>query len=431
MDLLPFLVFLATMCLGVPVAIALGAGALVFFLTSSGVPAEAFAQKLQSPFGSFPLIAIPLFVLAASILNFAGVSGRIFDLADALVGRSVGGLGKVNVLLATLMGGVSASAAADAAMQAKLVGEPMVERGYPRPFVAAIIATSAVITPIIPPGIGFILYGAMTETSIGRLFAAGIVPGILLCIALIFTVHVVTRLSGFHHSVGAAGSVDPRHRIGVFAALRRASLALLMPVFIVVGIRYGAFTPTEAGGVLVVIGLVFGFLVYRELSVPDLGRAIEETGESTASLMLIVCCSTSLAFYLTWEGVPQQAARFVVSQFSSKLMLILVVNAVLLVAGMFLDTVSAMIILVPIMHPIALRAGIDPVHMGVMVVLNLTIGAVTPPVGLLMYLVNGVLGTSVAEFARASLPFLAALLFVLGLVAAFPELSLAVPRALY
>ncbi|MGE0716870.1 MAG: TRAP transporter large permease subunit, partial [Alphaproteobacteria bacterium] len=193
MDLIPFAVFLGAMALGVPVALALGAGAVVFFLGSDGLPAEAFVQKVQSSFGSFPLLAIPLFVLAASILNAAGVSQRLFALAEVAVGRSTGGLGKINVLMATLMGGISASASADAAMQAKLVGQPMIERGYPRPFVAAIIACSAVITPIIPPGIGFILYGAMTETSIGRLFTAGILPGLLLAAALILVVHVEAR----------------------------------------------------------------------------------------------------------------------------------------------------------------------------------------------------------------------------------------------
>lgn len=431
MDLTPFLVFLAAMCFGVPVAIALGAGSLVFFLSSSGIPLEAFAQKMQTSFGSFPLLAIPLFILAGSILNQAGVSQRIFDLADALVGGSIGGLGKVNVLLATLMGGVSASAAADAAMQAKMVGEPMLARGYPRPFVAALIASSAVITPIIPPGIGFILYGAITETSIGRLFAAGIVPGLLLCAALIVTVHLVVKINKYDIRLKAAAITSSQRNGRIVSALRRASLALVIPVFIVVGIRYGVFTPTEAGGVLVLIGLFFGFLVYRVLRLRDLGHAIHETVESTASLMLIVSCATGFAFYLTWQEIPQQVVRFVMSQFSDKMMIILVINVVLLVAGMFLDSVSGILILAPIVHPIAVQVGIDPIHMGLMVVLNLTIGAITPPVGLLMYLVNGVLGTSVVQFTKAVLPFLAALLIVMGCVAVIPDLSLAVPRFLY
>ncbi|MCC7048371.1 MAG: TRAP transporter large permease [Alphaproteobacteria bacterium] len=432
MDLMPLIVLVVAMCLGAPVGTALGASALWFFIFADGVPHEAFVQKIQSSFGSYPLLAIPLFIFAASILNMAGVSQRLFDLADALVGRTVGGLGKVNVIMATLMGGISASAAADAAMQAKLVGQPMVNQGYPRAFVSAIIASSAVITPIIPPGIGFILYGAMTETSIGQLFAAGIVPGLLMCVALVTVVHVVTKIKGYDRLRTTPPAADWPSRVRrMRLALRRASLALAMPIFIVVGIRYGVFTPTEAGGVLVLIGLFFGFVVYRELRLGDIGRAIAETMETTASLMLIVCFSTAFAFYLTWEMIPQQVTQLVLSHTNDKYTVILAVNVILLLVGTFLETIPAMIILVPLIHPIALRLGIDPVHIGVIVVVNLTLGSVTPPVGILMFLANGVLGTTVAEFTRASIPFIGAIVAVLALISAFPDLCLAIPRALY
>lgn len=429
---MPLVVLVAAMCLGAPVGTALGASALWFFMSADGVPHEAFVQKIQSSFGSYPLLAIPLFIFAASILNMAGVSQRLFDLADALVGRTVGGLGKVNVIMATLMGGISASAAADAAMQAKLVGQPMVNQGYPRAFVSSIIASSAVITPIIPPGIGFILYGAMTETSIGQLFAAGIVPGLLICVALVIVVHVVTKVNGYDRLRTTPPAADWPSRVRrMRLALRRASLALAMPIFIVVGIRYGVFTPTEAGGVLVLIGLFFGFVVYRELRLSDIGRAIAETMETTASLMLIVCFSTAFAFYLTWEMIPQQVTQFVLSHTNDKYTVILAINVILLLVGTFLETIPAMIILVPLIHPIALRLGIDPVHIGVIVVVNLTLGSVTPPVGILMFLANGVLGTTVAEFTRASIPFIGAIVAVLALISAFPDLCLAIPRALY
>jgi tripartite ATP-independent transporter DctM subunit len=431
MDLLPLAVFLAGLCIGAPVAIALGAGALVFFAFAGGVPAEAFVQKLQSSFGSFPLLAIPLFVLSAALLNLSGVSQRLFELVDTLVGRSVGGLGKANILLATLMGGVSASAAADAAMQAKLVGMPMVERGYPRPFVSATIATASIITPIIPPGIGFILYGAMTETSIGRLFAAGVVPGLLLCAALMFTVHLVAKRHGYGAAAAASAAARGSFPSRLMKAMRRAALALLMPFFIVFGIRYGFFTPTEAGAILVVIALAYGVVVYRQLSLRDIGKAIHETVEATASLMLIVAFATAFAFYLTWEGIPQEILRFLLGRIGEPLLVLLILNLVLLVAGMFLDTVSAMIILVPIIHPIALRIGIDPVHIGLIVVLNLTMGGVTPPVGLLMYLSNAIIGCTVGEFTRAAWPFLVALVTVLALVVLFPALSLTIPNALF
>ncbi len=431
MDLLPMAVFLFGLCAGAPVAIALGAGSLVFFIFAAGVPAEAFAQKLQSSFGSFPLIAIPLFILSAALLNLSGVSQRLFELVDTLVGRSVGGLGKANILLATMMGGISASAAADAAMQAKLVGLPMVARGYPRPFVSAIISASSIITPIIPPGIGFILYGAMTETSIGRLFAAGVLPGLLLSATLMIAVHLVVRRSGYGAAAAQGSSALGSFGSRLLGATQRAAVALLMPFFIVFGIRYGVFTPTEAGAILVVIALIYGTLIYRQLGLRDIATAIHETVEATASLMLIVGFATAFAFYLTWESIPQEVLRFLLARVSEPLLVLLVLNLVLLVAGMFLDTVSAMIILVPIIHPIAVRVGIDPVHIGLIVVLNLTIGGITPPVGLLMYLSNSIIGCSVAEFTRASWPFFLALIGVLSLVVLFPALSLTVPNWLF
>jgi len=436
MDLLPLWVAIAAMCLGVPVAIALGAGSLLFFLTAAGLPAAAFAQKLQSSFGSFPLLAIPLFMLAGAILNVSGIAGRLFDLARALLGRTSGAAAKIAVVLSTLMGGITASAAADASMLAKLLGQPMIQRGYPRAFIAALIASSSMITPIIPPGIGLILYGAMTETSIGQLFAAGVVPGLLVAAGLFLTVHLVARRQGYEQlprrgaqppSAAAAAVEIPR----LGHALKRAWIALTLPAFIVVGIRYGIFTPTEAGGVLVLIALILGVAVYRQVRARDIADALIETGGQTASLMLIVAFSTAFAFYLTWEGIPQMTANWVAANFHDPIAILLMVNLVMLVTGILLETVPAMIILVPILHPIALAAGIDPVHMGIVVVLNLTIGSISPPVGLIMFLVNGALGVSVGQFTRASWPFFLAFLLILLAVTLLPAISLVLPRALY
>ncbi|MBK9607537.1 MAG: TRAP transporter large permease [Betaproteobacteria bacterium] len=431
MSLLPFICFFVGMLIGAPIAIALGGGALAFFLTAGGIPMEAFVQKMQAPFGSFPLVAIPLYVFAATVLNYAGVTRRLFDFAEALVGSSVGGMAKVNVVFATLTGGVSASATADAAMQAKVIGLPMLERGYPKAFVAVVIAASSIITPIIPPGIGFILYGAMTDTSIGQLFAAGILPGILICIVLIVTVHIVVKGRNFpwtnaeHERKAAVAATS------VMRSFRRALLALLMPFIIVFGIRYGIFTPTEAGGLLALIGLVFGLVVYRELKPFHFPLILHETVAATASLMLIVCFSTAFAFYLTWEGIPQQIMRVVTSTVTDPYLLLLLVNIVLLIAGLFLDTVSALIILVPIILPIAIKAGIDPVHLGVIVVLNLTFGAMTPPVGTLMYLVNSILNVTVMQFTKAAAPFFAAYLVLLTIISYVPKISLLLPRAMF
>lgn len=431
MTLLPFYTFLAGMVIGAPIAISLGGGALVFFVTAGGLPMEAFVQKMQAPFGSFPLLAIPLFVFAATVLNYAGVTRRLFEFAEALVGATTGGMAKVNVVLATLTGGVSASATADAAMQAKVIGVPMVERGYPKAFVAVVVAASSIITPIIPPGIGFILYGAMTDTSIGQLFAAGVLPGLLICAVLILTVHIIVKRKNFGWTKPESERQAAFSGANVARTFRRAFFALAMPFFIVFGIRYGIFTPTEAGGLLAVIGLVFGFVIYRELKPSHFAPILHETVAATAALMLIVAFSTAFAFYLTWEGIPQQIMRAVTSKISNPYVLILLLNVFLLAAGLFLDAVSALIILVPIVFPIAMRAGIDPVHLGVIVVLNLTFGAMHPPVGTLMYLVNSILGVTVLQYTIAAIPFFLAYFVLLGIISYVPMISLLVPRAIF
>ena len=431
MTLLPFYCFLVGMAIGAPIAIALGFGALVFFVTAGGLPLEAFVQKMQAPFGSFPLLAIPLFVFAATVLNYAGVTRRLFDFAEALVGATTGGMAKVNVVLATLTGGVSASATADAAMQAKVIGVPMIERGYPRPFTSVVIAASSIITPIIPPGIGFILYGAMTDTSIGQLFAAGVFPGLLICAVLVGTVHLLVNRKSFGWTKPEGERAVAFSGARMASAFRRALFALAMPFFIVFGIRYGVFTPTEAGGLLAVIGLVFGFVIYRELKPSHFPLILHETVAATATLMLIVCFSTAFAFYLTWENIPQQIMKAVTSAISNKYWLILLINVFLLASGLFLDTVSALIILVPIVFPIAMKVGIDPVHLGVIVVLNLTFGAMHPPVGTLMYLVNSILGVTVVQYTKAAIPFFVAYFVLLGIISYVPFISLLLPRAIY
>lgn len=431
MTLLPFYCFLVGMVIGAPIAISLGGGALVFFLTAGGLPMEAFVQKIQAPFGSFPLLAIPLFVFAATVLNYAGVTRRLFEFAEALVGSSTGGMAKVNVVLATLTGGVSASATADAAMQAKVIGVPMIERGYPKAFVSVVVAASSIITPIIPPGIGFILYGAMTDTSIGQLFAAGVLPGLVICAVLILTIHIVVKRKNFPWTKPEHERKTAIAATNVARAFRRALFALAMPFFIVFGIRYGIFTPTEAGGLLALIGFVFGFVIYRELKPAHFPLVLHETVAATASLMLIVCFSTAFAFYLTWEGIPQQIMQVVTSKISNPYLLLLLLNLFLLASGLFLDTVSALIILVPIIFPIAMKVGIDPVHLGVIVVLNLTFGAMHPPIGTLMYLVNSILNVTVIDYTKAAIPFFVAYFVLLGIISYVPMISLLLPRALY
>lgn len=425
MDLLPLVAFLALLVLNVPVAIALAAGALAFFFIQSGLPLPIYAQRLASTSFSFPLLAIPMFTLVGVIMNHAGITRRLLDLAEALVGHMIGAIAQANIVLATLMGGLSASGYAEAAMQAKMLGTEMVRRGYPPSFSAAIVASSSVITPIIPPGLGFVIYGFLADVSIGRLFIAGIVPGLMLAAALMVTTHFIARGRRYDRLTTERASLSDVGR-----ALREAGWALTVPVFVIVGIRYGVFTPTEAGAVAVVYAALIGLFAHRELKLSDFPAILTESTLATGMVMIVIAAATAFGYYMTLERLPSRAAEVLALLTDQPLLMLLLINLFLLVIGMFLESLAALIILTPILVPIATGLGIDLVQFGLVVVLNLALGALTPPVGGLMYISCSVLNVSIVDYFRSVLPLFAALLFVLLLVTAFPALVTFLPDLL-
>jgi tripartite ATP-independent transporter DctM subunit len=411
--------------LNVPVALSMAIAALSFFLLGAGPPIGIYVQRLVAATDSFPLLAVPFFILAGSIMNHAGITRRLMTLAEALVGHWRGGLAQANILMATLMGGLSASANADAAMQSKMLGPEMVKRGYAPAFVAAITACAAVVTPIIPPGIGLIVYGFLADVSIGRLFIGGVVPGILICAALMVATRFVAMRRGY---TPVRDRFVSRAELG--AAFRDAIWALTIPVFILVGIRFGIFTPTEAGAMTVVYTLVVGFLAHGELKVADLPGILLETVLATSTVMLIICAAGAFGFYMAWERIPPQIATALSTVTDSPILLLLLINALLIVIGMLIEGTAALILLAPILVPVVTHLGIDPVHFGLVMVVNLTIGGVTPPVGTLMYTTSTIMGVKLEQFAVEALPLLAAMFAVLLLITLFPELVLFLPTAL-
>ena len=423
MNLLPAFVMLGLFALNVPVAFAMAMAALAFFLMGAGPPITIFVQRLAAATDSFPLLAVPFFILAGSIMNHAGITRRLMTLAEALVGHWRGGLAQANVVLATLMGGLSASANADAAMQAKMLGPEMVKRGYHPSFVAAITASAAVITPIIPPGIGLIVSGFLADVSIGRLFLGGVVPGLLVCAALMVATAWISRRRGY---------VAVRERFVSGPELRRAfkdaGWALTIPLFILVGIRFGFFTPTEAGAMTVVYALAVGFLAHGELKVQDLPAILTETVLATSTVMLIICAAGAFGFYMAWERIPPRLAALLVALTENPLYLLLLINLLLVVVGMLIEGTAALILLAPILVPVVTKLGVDPVHFGLVIVLNLTIGGVTPPVGTLMYTTSTIMDVRLDAFAREVVPLLVALFAVLLLITFVPELVLFLPR---
>lgn len=426
MEVVPFLVLAVLMVLNAPVALCLAIAALAFFLTGPGVPVQVFVQRLISSTESFPLLAIPFFILAGVVMNHAGITGRIMALADTLVGHMVGGLARVNVLLSTMMGGMSGSANADAAMQSTILVPEMTARGYDKAFSAAVTAFSAIITAIIPPSIGLILFGYLADVSIGRLFIAGLVPGALICILLLFTVGHISRVEGYPPSRDRRATWKERGR-----ALTDAAWGLMIPVAILGGIRFGWYTPTEAGAIAVCYALFVGAVIYRALDLRRVPAMLIEAAVATSVIMLIICAAQAFGFFLSWERLPAQLSEAMLALSNNPLLILLLINILLILVGTILEGGAALIILTPLFVPVITPLGIDPVHFGVVVVLNLTIAGVTPPVGTLMYTTCSITGVSVGAFTRKALPFFAVMLLALFLVTYVPAITLWLPELVY
>ena len=425
-EVLPLVVFLILLVVNAPVAIALAAGALTFFMAAQGVPIRLFVQRLVAVTESFPLLAVPFFILAGLIMNEAGITRRLLVLAETLVGHMVGGLARVNVLLSAMMGGMSGSANADAAMQSAMLVPEMERRGYDRAFSAAVTAFSAIITAIIPPSIGLILYGFLANVSIGRLFLAGIVPGILTSVFLLVVVGRASRRNGYPSS--RAVPATARERLG---ALGDAIWALMIPVGLLGGIRFGWYTPTEAGAIAVVYAVLIGAFVYGDLKLARLPGLFVEAAVATSIIMLIICAAQAFGFFMAWERIPTRLSQAILAVSDNPLVLLLLVNLLLLAVGTVLEGGAALVILTPLMAPLLAPLGVDPVHFGIVVVLNLTIAGVTPPVGTLMFTACAISRVRPADFVRSAGWLYAAMAAVLLIVTFVPALSLWLPMLVY
>jgi len=419
---LPSILLVLLFALNVPVAFAIAISALSFFFLAEGLPIDIFFQKMVASTESYPLLAVPFFVLAGSLMNAAGITRRLLHLADALVGHLTGALAQACTVLATLLGGLTASSSADAAMLSKLFGPEMVKRGYSAAFAAAITSSAAIITALIPPGIGLIIYGYLADVSVGRLFLAGVVPGFLLAFSLFVTTWAIAKHRGY--------APERQHFAGwgeVLRAGRDAVWALLIPVFVIVGLRYGVFTTTEAGAITVLVVVLVGAFIYRELTWEKMPFVLRETVLDTSSVMLLICAASAFGFYLAWERLPPQMAAWMVGLTKDPAMLLLLINVMLIVLGTAVEGTAALIILTPIFVPVILKFGIDPVQFGIILVTNLTIAGITPPVGQMMFISCAVLRVPMEVYTVEILPFLAAMCAVLALITFVPGVSLWLP----
>ncbi|WP_323038928.1 TRAP transporter large permease [Gemmobacter sp.] len=420
----PILVMFALFALRVPIATALLIATAVYFgVVNTFMPKETMIQNMVASLESFPYLAIPFFTCAGVVFNYSGITTRLMQLANLLFGHMRGGMAQVNVALSALMGGLSGSANADAAMQTKMLVPEMERLGYGRAFSTVVTAASSCITPIIPPGIILILYALVADVSVAKMFAAGFLPGLLLCVVLMITVALVSRHRGY------APARDGRATLReIGAQVGRSIWALLLPFGIIMGLRLGLFTPTEAGAVAVVYALFVGAVIYRELKWHHLGAIIEESVVATAGVMFLICAANAFAAYMTWEGIPAAFSTWLVGSVSDPIVLLIVVNLLLLFIGFFFEGGSAIILMTPLLLPVATQLGIDPVHFGIVMAVNLTIAGFTPPVGTMMFITISIAKVRMEDYVREAWPFFLALVVCLLLLSFIPDIALLLPR---
>ena len=409
------------MALRVPIAFATLGAALVYFVFAP-VPAEIFIQQVTNGLLPFPILAVPFFILTGSLMARGGIATRVLGFADALVGHRRGGLGQVNVVNSVLIGGMSGSANADAAIDSRVVVPVMVRHGYSRSFAAAITSASAVIAPILPPGIGLILYGVLASVSIGRLFIGGVVPALMMAVALSIVVDRISKRRGY----GSTRS-ERLPFAAVLRSARDAIWALLMPILLLVGLRLGVFTPTELGALASFYALFVGVVMYRELALRDVLSALRETVLTTAILALILAAASAISYIITVEQIPQTLIEGLTGFSDNPYVILLLINLLLVALGALFESTALLVILTPILAPVAAGLGIDLVHFGLILVINLTIGAITPPVGPILFTVATITGISVEELSKDLFPFVGALVVVLLLVTYVPALVTGLP----
>jgi tripartite ATP-independent transporter DctM subunit len=411
--------WIAAMLAGVPLFASMGLASFAF-VALGGLPGTIVPQKITQSVNSFPLLAAPLFILMGNIMNSAGITERIFGFATACVGWVRGGLCHANILASVIFAGMSGSAVADAGGVGTLEIKAMRAEGYDAETAAAITASSATIGPIIPPSLPMVIYGVTADVSIGGLFLAGVIPGLLMAGALMLMVAQVARRRNLprHPFPGAAS---------LWAAYRRGHWALMTPVILFGGMMSGAFTPTEAAAVATLYALVLGLFIYGDFRLSDLPRILADTAETTGVVLALVMAAGAIGWCLSISRIPQTLGPWMVSAIGHKLLFLLVVNVILLVVGCFMEALAAMLILVPIFAPAAAQLGIDPIQFGLVFVLNLMIGTVTPPVGVVLFVTAKVAGISFDAMARAILPWLVPLLAVLAAITLWPPLTTWLP----
>lgn len=418
-----FISLLVLMFLGVPIAVSLGLSTVLGVLMHDTLPLEIIPQRIFVSINSFPLMAIPFFILAGNLMGAGGISKRLVTFASSLVGHFTGGLAMVAIVTSMFFASISGSGAATTAAIGSILIPAMVARGYHIEYAAANQAVAGALGIIIPPSIALILYGVAAEVSIGDLFLAGIIPGLLITFCLLISAFIIAKRRGY---VGEERQSFP----SVVKAFKESILALLMPIIVLGGIYSGIFTPTEASVVAVVYSFVVGFVVYREISFAQLIETLKGSAISSSIIMIVIGTAGLFGFYLGITGVPDLIYNSISGVITNKYTFLIVVNIILFFAGMFLEGGAAILIFVPLLFATAVNLGVDPVHFGIIMVCNLAIGLVTPPVGIDLFVVSQLTNLSIVKIAKAVIPLIIVFAFAVLIITFVPELSTWLPALL-
>lgn len=420
------IVVLILFFLGIPCSFAMMIVCIPYFLSDQYIQATVVAQKLLASCESQSLMAIPFFITAGAIMNYSGISEKLMEFADGLVGHLTGGLGHVNVLISTLMGGVSGSGAADCAMECKILVPEMLKYGYSKPYSAAITAATACITPIIPPGINLVLFACLCECSVGRLLAAGYIPGFLLCIAFMVLNHFISKKRGYVG--GRKKMMEGKKLIKIFLS---SLWALFLPFGLIMLLRFGVCTATEGGVMMAFYSIFVGKFVYKKLDLRKLPQILLEAVNSTAPVMMILCAANLFSYYMSWENVPSTLTKMLLTLTGNKYVFLLLCNILFLLIGCFMDAMAAMIVIAPLLAPVVRALDINIIHFGLMMCFNVGLAAITPPFGTYIFLVSGLLKMKTSEMIRDLWPFIGVAIIVLLLVTYVPWFSTFIPDLMY
>jgi TRAP-type transport system large permease protein len=419
-------VFTVLLLMGMPVAFAIGISGTVFFLLHPELPFTIPIQLTVTETQNFALLAVPLFILAGNFMNNSGITHNLLKLASVLTGRMQGGLAQTSIALSTLMSGVTGSSIADAAMNARVLGTQMLKRGFSRGYAAGVLSFGSLMAPIIPPGIGFILYGTVGQVSIGRLFAAGIIPGLMLWAALAVAISITARRRGY------APERETRPTLREIAAASVGGVwAILFPIILLLGLRYGIFTPSEIGAFAVVYAVAIGFFAYRVLTFAGFREAIEGSLIDIGGVMFLLALSAVFGYGIVLERIPETISAWMLGITDNAYVVMVLIVMLILLAGTFMEGSVLIIMLTPIFLPLITQYGIDPVHFGLVFIIAATIGNYTPPVGGAMFVVCQILRCPIGEYTRESLPFLIAVSLITLLLIFVPQVVLIVPDLIF